>query len=121
MSKEITKYLTIKLDKETKEPIGFLWQGNIKDISKEKVLGCIKDWNDAAEKGKVGFLYTLCEDEYIKSLLSDFQENPKDRSVNVLACAIDEVQNTIDDIESTLDEIKNELKRLKPIEEEENE
>lgn len=43
MSKELVKYLTIKLDKKTKEPIGFLWQGLVSQIKSQiKALVALK-------------------------------------------------------------------------------
>lgn len=118
MSQKITKYLTIKLDKETKKPIGFLWQGEIEKVSRETILGYIKNWNDAVSEGRHDFLYELCEDEYIKSLLSVFQETKVQRTIDSLADSIDEFREDIENIEYTLKDIRRELERLKPAEEE---
>lgn len=117
MSKEIIKHLTIKLDKETKKPIGFLWQGMIKDITREKILGYIEKWNNEAVNGRHDFFFELCEDEYIKSLLSDFQETKVQRTIDSLADSIDEFYSDIENIEYTLKDIKRELERLKTNEE----
>lgn len=117
MNKEITQYLTIKLDKETKKPIGFLWQGRINEVSKEKILSLIEDWN---KNSHFNYDYELCEDEYIKSLLSDYQEVKVTKNVDYISERIDDFQNEIEDIESTLGDISNalydikeELKRIK--------
>lgn len=117
MSQQITKYLTIKLDKETRKPIGFLWQGEIEKVSRETILGYIQEWNDAVAEGRHDFLYDLCEDEYIKSLLSDFQETKVQRTIDSLADSIEEFSQDIENIEYTLKDIQRELERLKPIEE----
>lgn len=121
MSKKITKYLTVKLDKETKKPIGFLWQGNIEEINRETILGHIKKWNDAVAEGRHDFLYDLCDDEYIKSLLSDFQEIKVQRNIENLCDSIDELSEGIENIEYILKDIKRELERLKPEKKEEDE
>lgn len=117
MSQKIIKYLTIKLNKETRKPIGFLWQGDIEKVSREEILEHIKQWNDAVAEGHHDFLYDLCEDEYIKSLLSDFQETKVQRTIDSLADSIDEFQEDIENIEYTLKDIRRDLEKLKPAEE----
>lgn len=82
------------------------------------MLGHIKNWNDAVAEGRHDFLYDLCEDEYIKSLLSDFQEIKVQRNIESLCDSIDELSEDIENIEYILKDIKRELERLKPTEEE---
>lgn len=96
MSQRITKYLTIKLDKET------------------------KNWNKAVSEGRHDFFYELCEDEYIKSLLSDYQETKVQRSIDSFVDSIDELRDDIENIEYTLNDIKTELESLKRVAEKDN-
>lgn len=113
MSKELVKYLTIKLDKKTKEPIGFLWQGLVSQISKEKVLSHIEEWNKTVLEGKRDFLYELCEDSYIQQLLADYQFPEETKDFSDLISSIEQLEEDLDNTVYSLKDLKEDLLKIR--------
>lgn len=113
MSKELAKYLTIKLDKKTKEPIGFLWQGLVSQISKETILSYIGEWNKAALEEKHSFLYELCEDPYIQQLLADYQFPEETKDFSDLISSIEQLEEDLDNIVYFLKDLREDLLKIR--------